>query len=97
MSKIYTVEELRSLVVPLLSKHDMKEARLFGSYARGDADESSDIDLLLTGNPGFRPLSVYGVSAELREATGKDVDVYEMCELDPGSFRDAVLREAVLL
>lgn len=94
---VYTVEELRRIVVPLLEKHGMREARLFGSYARGEADEFSDIDLLLTGKPGFRPLSVYAVSAEVMEATGKMVDVYEMCELDPGTFKDSILAEAVLL
>lgn len=94
---VYTVEELRRIVVPLLEKHGMQEARLFGSYARGEADASSDIDLLLTGKSEFRPLSVYAVSAEVMEATGKMVDVYEMCELDPGTFKDSILAEAVLL
>ena len=94
---VYSIEELRQIVVPLLDKYGMQEARLFGSYARGEADANSDIDLLLTGKPGFRPLAVYGVSADVMKATGKKVDVYEMCELDPGSFRDTILSEAVLL
>ena len=94
---VYTIDELRQIVVPLLDKYGMQEARLFGSYARGVADASSDIDLLLTGKPGFRPLAVYGLSADVMEATGKKVDVYEMCELDPGAFKNTVLAEAVLL
>ena len=94
---VYTIDELRQIVVPLLDKYGMQEARLFGSYARGVADASSDIDLLLTGKPGFRPLAVYGLSADVMEATGKKVDVYEMCELDPGTLKNTVLAEAVLL
>ncbi len=70
-------------------------ACLFGSYARGDADASSDIDVLLDGDDGFRLLSVYALSEDLRASSGKDVDVYELSELGPGEFRDAVLREAV--
>lgn len=98
---VYTVEELRRIVLlPLVEKHEMQEAHLFGSYARGEADASSDIGLLLlllTGKPEFRPLSVYAVSAEVMEATGKMVDVYEMCELDPDTFKDSILADAVLL
>ena len=68
---VYTIDELRQIVVPLLDKYGMQEARLFGSYARGAADASSDIDLLLTGKPGFRPLAVYGLSADVMKATGR--------------------------
>lgn len=54
---VYTTSELRDMIVPLLPKHDMASACLFGSYARGEADEASDIDVLLVGNQGFRPLA----------------------------------------
>ena len=94
---VYTREELGGMVRPLLEKYGMESASLFGSYARGEADASSDVDLLLVGGEGFRPLAVFGVAEELHRATGKPVDVYEISELDPGPFRDAVLAEAVAL
>ena len=59
------------MVVPLLEKYDMRSASLFGSYARNEADENSDIDLLLEGNPGFRPLNVFEIS-ELDEGEFRD-------------------------
>lgn len=90
-------EDIRAMVMPLLDKYDMRSARLFGSYARDDADENSDIDLLLEGNPGFRPLNVFGVAEDLHRVSGKQVDVFEISELDAGSFRDSVLKEAVAL
>ena len=94
---VYTTSELRDMMVPLLPKHDMASACLFGSYARGEADEASDIDVLLVGNQGFRALGIFGVAEELHRLSGKRVDVYEVSELDPGPFRDSVLREAVTL
>lgn len=85
------------MVIPLLEKYDMSSASLFGSYARNEADENSDIDLLLEGNPGFRPLNVFGFAEDLSRLSGKRVDVFEMSELDEGEFRDAVLKEAIRL
>ena len=75
----------------------MTSASLFGSYARGEADESSGIDLLLVGSRGFRPLNVFGVAENLHRVSGKAVDVYELSELDDGPFKNAVLAEAVAL
>lgn len=94
---ILKVEDIRAMVVPLLEKYDMRSASLFGSYARNEADENSDIDLLLEGNPGFRPLNVFGVAEDLFRLSGKRVDVCEISELDEGEFRDRVLREAIRL
>ncbi len=93
---VYSTNELRGLIVPLVRKYGLRGACLFGSYA-GGADASSDIDVLLDGGVGFRRLSVYALSEDPRASSGKDVDVYELSELDPGEFRDAVLREAVAL
>ena len=75
----------------------MASASIFGSYARGQADADSDIDVLVCGGPGFRALDVFGVAEELHRCTGKAVDVYERSELEPGPFRDAVLSEAVAI
>lgn len=94
---ILKVEDIRAMVVPLLEKYDMRSASLFGSYARNEADENSDIDLLLEGNTGFRPLNVFGVAEDLFRLSGKRVDVFEISELDEGEFRDRVLREAIRL
>lgn len=58
---LLTTDQIRSWVIPLLEKYDMCSASLFGSYARDEADASSDIDILLVGNPGFMPLNVFGV------------------------------------
>ncbi|WP_154052844.1 nucleotidyltransferase family protein [Olsenella uli] len=94
---VYSTNELRGLIVPLVRKYGLRGARLFGSYARGEADASSDIDVLLDAGDGFRPLSIYALSEDLRASSGKDVDVYELSELNPGEFRDTVLREAIAL
>lgn len=94
---VYSTDEIRSFVRPLIARYGLSAASLFGSYARGEANPSSDIDIVVDGGPTFRALDVYAFGEDLRSATGKDVDVFERSELSSGPFRDAVLREAVLL
>ena len=94
---LYTIEGLRALVRPLVARHGLQGASLFGSYARQEAGPDSDIDILVDGGPSFRALDVYAFGEDVRQLTGKDVDVFERSELDAGPFRDAVTREAIEL
>ena len=43
---MFTIEEIRKKSVPIAKKYGVKKLSLFGSYARGDADEKSDVDFL---------------------------------------------------
>ena len=102
---IYTVDQLRTIIAPLVRGYGMREARLFGSYARGEATENSDIDVVVDKGP-CRHLAVCGLAEDIHRATGKTPDhratgktpdVYDISELREGTFRDTVLREAVAL
>ena len=42
---IYTIKEIKTIIKPILNKYGITEIYLFGSYARGEAKESSDIDI----------------------------------------------------
>ena len=57
---MYTIETIREKVIPIAKKYGVKKISLFGSYARGDADEQSDIDFLFDGGEGkIRSLFTY--------------------------------------
>ena len=71
-------------------------ACLFGSYARGEADGTSDIDILVDKGQA-RALSVCGLANHVWRETGKLADVLDVSELDQGPLRDAVMRDAVTL
>ena len=43
---VFTMEDIAAMVKPLADKYRVKEIYLFGSYARGEADENSDLDFL---------------------------------------------------
>lgn len=96
MDRVLTRQELVSVIVPLLRKYGAQEALLFGSYARGEAEAGSDIDLLVIGGPDFDPTNVFCIADELNRATGKKVDVYELCEIKVGSpFYHSIFEEGV--
>ena len=43
--KIYAIDELRALISPIAAQYGVDRIFLFGSYARGQATENSDVDL----------------------------------------------------
>ena len=73
--KIYTVGEIREIVIPIAKKHGVAALYLFGSYARGEATAESDVDFLLDGG---KICSLYQLAAfrlDLEEVLGKQVDL----------------------
>ncbi len=57
------------------ARHGARNVRLFGSVARGEAGEKSDIDLLVEFEPGRSLLDHAGLMVELEELLGRKVDV----------------------
>lgn len=88
--------ELDGLIKGLLSKYRAEYAILFGSYARGEADENSDIDVIVVGGSEFRATDIFAFGEELRELSQKNVDAFEIREVDKDSeFYNTILREGV--
>lgn len=48
-----SIEEVKAVIMELLHKYNAEYAILFGSYARGDAAEESDIDVIVVGGERF--------------------------------------------
>lgn len=70
--------------------------RVFGSVARGEDTEASDIDLLVDLAPGTGLLGLIGLQRELAELLGRDVDLVPASGLKADA-RDTVLAEAISL
>ena len=68
---VYKIEEIAEIVRPIAESYKVKRVCLFGSYARGDAKEDSDIDLIITA-PHLKGLVFFGLYEDLREAFEKD-------------------------
>lgn len=75
--KIYTIDELKKLVVVPLVNFGVSRVGLFGSYAKGKANKRSDIDLLVLLPDSFDPLKYMELERNLSEKTGKHIDILE--------------------
>ncbi|VVB71411.1 Nucleotidyltransferase domain protein [uncultured archaeon] len=62
-------------ILRVAESHGARNVRVFGSAARGEASEKSDIDLLVEFEPGRSLLDQAGLVVELQELLGRKVDV----------------------
>jgi predicted nucleotidyltransferase len=76
--------------------HGAQNVRVFGSVRRGEANSSSDLDLLVDMSEGRSLFDLVALGDELQEALGVDVDVVTEGSLSP-YHRDRILAEAVVL
>lgn len=91
-----SVHEIEEYIRKLLRKYNAEYAILFGSYARGEANENSDIDVIVVGGDKFRARDIFSFGEELREITDKNVDAFEMREVNKDTeFYRNILREGV--
>ena len=92
----FTREQLCTMIKTLLNRYHAEAAILFGSYARQEADDVSDIDVMIIGGSDFEPTDVFSLADDLHRMTRKDVDVFELCEIDQQSdFYKTIMREGV--
>ena len=98
--RIYTLNEIKSIIAPIAARYGVDKVYLFGSYARGDADESSDIDLCIDA-VALRGLFALGsLYADLEDALGKELDLITVKSLkynNDNRFKDSLQKERVLI
>ena len=97
MSKsIMSLNDIQRIVKPLAEKYRISEVYIFGSYARNEATARSDIDFLVFGGKDFKLTSVFAFAEELRRAINKDIDVFEINEVNAdSSFYQTIMKEKV--
>ena len=101
---VYHVDEIRQIVAPIANKYHLKAVFLFGSYARGTATESSDIDLLIdTSGTELKSLFALGaLYCDLENALHKPIDLITVSSLEQKTqmqgdlqFRETINQERV--
>lgn len=86
----------REEILRVTTAHGARNVRVFGSVARGEADEVSDVDFLVELEPGRSLLDHTALWLALEALLGHRVDVATERALKP-RIRDRVLREAIIL
>jgi uncharacterized protein len=86
----------RNEIIQIAAKYGAGNLRVFGSVARGESDDRSDIDILVDMQPDKSLLDLAGLLIELRKALGVKVDVFTESSLKP-RIRERALKESVPL
>ena len=99
---IETVEQIQAKITPVAKRYAVRAVYLFGSYARGEAREDSDIDLLVdTSGTNLRSLlSLGALYCDLEAALQKPIDLITVSALEQRAqmpseemFRETVMKE----
>ena len=94
---ILTIDEIRAKIRPICDQYKIEKVWIFGSYARGEAREDSDVDLHVKAADEMRFLELGGLYADLEEALGKEIDMITGIPKEYKIFKKYVEREEILL
>ena len=94
MSKKQLLQQKRQEILDIAARHGARNVRVFGSVARGEEDEESDLDLLVHFEADRSLLDHAALWLELQEVLGCKVDIVSEGGIR-ARFRDRILREAV--
>lgn len=83
--KIYTIEEIKMILQDILKDFAVKKAILFGSYAKNTPTSKSDIDLVIDSEGKLLNIYFYGLLEDLVQKLQKNVDLFEISEIQKGS------------
>jgi uncharacterized protein len=90
------IRSQKQAILQTAARHGARNVRLFGSFARGDALDGSDVDLLVELEPGRSLFDLGALLEDLKVLLNREVDVVTEKGLR-ARIRDRVLREAIAL
>jgi predicted nucleotidyltransferase len=102
----YTTTEIAERIRPIVERYEIPEVYLFGSYARGDMNSDSDIDILIKrrGSIIFSAFDLGALFNDLKAALGQEIDLVtlESFEFDTDSrgmkcFSESLSNDRVLI
>ena len=88
---------IKSVLKETLGKHQIKEIYLFGSYARGEASEQSDVDILCEKGDISTLIEQGKLEEELENRLGKKVDLIFTTSLMDDYFKEQIERDLIKL
>jgi uncharacterized protein len=86
--------EIKKAVIPVLKKHKITKAGIFGSYAKNMATDKSDVDILVELTYPMSLLDFIGIKQELEDILKKSVDLVEYKAIKP-IIRDNILKSEI--
>ncbi|MCL2432922.1 MAG: nucleotidyltransferase domain-containing protein [Clostridia bacterium] len=95
-SKTEEINEIKNALLPVFQSNPVFSATLFGSYAKGNYNEQSDIDIVIDSRGKLLNIHFYGVLDEICERLGKPVDLFELSEIrNPSPLYTTIQEEGI--
>ncbi len=91
--KIYTIEEIKSMLEDILKDQPVYQVILFGSYANKNATKKSDIDLLIDTNSELKGFALLKLICKIKEKMQKEIDGFEKYEILENSLIDREIKK----
>lgn len=95
-NKVYTIDEIKNIVKPIAKSYGVQRIFLFGSYARGEATSSSDLDFRVNKGALKGLFALGGLYSDLEESFDKDLDLLTTGSLEP-DFLNMIAKEEILI
>ena len=92
-------EEIKNIqlrIVPILKKHGVSKAGIFGSYARDEQEKRSDIDILIKIRDEASLTDLIALKLELEKHLKKRVDLVEYEIIRP-ELKEQILKEEIII
>jgi predicted nucleotidyltransferase len=93
---MHNISSIKSCVEPIAKDYGIKKIYLFGSYAKGTADENSDVDLLVEKGKSLSLLKLSGLRQALEETLNTSVDLVTTGGIEK-DFYEAIAGTELLL
>ena len=90
--KFMTIEIIKRRILPILKREGVLRAAIFGSVARGEMTDKSDIDILVELGKDKSVLDLIGLKFDFEDKLGRKVDVVSYGGISP-LLRDIILKE----
>ena len=90
------IKKIRDILVEVLKKYGVSKAAIFGSVARGDDTEDSDIDIIVEFVDGKSLLDLVALKLELQKMLGKEIDIITYNSIHP-LLKEKILSEQVVI
>ncbi|MEK6894396.1 MAG: nucleotidyltransferase family protein [Nanoarchaeota archaeon] len=89
-----SLQEIKEKIAPLLKENNVTKAGIFGSYARGEEKNGSDVDILIEMNDGGGFDSIINLKILLEKILKRKVDLVEYCTIRK-ELKRSILRDEI--
>ena len=94
------IKKVKNLLYQIAEKHGISKIYVFGSVARGESGDSSDVDFLIEMHAGASALGVGGFQYEVQQLLGIDIDVvptFALAKIEDQTFVKTIQAEAIAI